>query len=150
MTIVLVALIVGAAQASTPASLPGNACSPGALVGTWRVVEAKQGGEILPTGPTDAIEYKHITPTHFIVFQVTADGANTITWAHGGSYTLADKTYTENVQYGFGQPFPVVGGKSFAFQCTIEGNDTWHIAGDVAGTPIVETWRRVSSDQKSP
>ena len=54
-------------------------------------------------------------------------------------------TYTENVQHGFGTPFPVVRGKSFAFQCTTEGDDTWHIAGDVAGTPIVETWKRVSN-----
>jgi hypothetical protein len=102
MTIVLVALIVVTAQASTPASLPGSACTPAALVGTWKVVEASQGGETIPTGPTDAVEYKHVTPTHFIVFQVA------------------------------------------------EGDDTWHISGDIAGTPIVETWKRVSADRKTP
>jgi hypothetical protein len=150
MTIVLVALIVVTAQASTPASLPGNACTPAALVGTWKVVEASQGGETIPTGPTDPVEYKHVTPTHFIVFQVAAGGTNSLTWAHGGVYTLAGGTYTEHVQHGFGQPFPVLGGKSFAFQCTMEGDDTWHISGDVAGTPIVETWKRVSADRKTP
>jgi hypothetical protein len=145
MTMVVAALVIVAAQASTPASLPGRACSPAGLVGTWKIVEAKQGADILPSGPTDPIQYKHLTPTHFMVFEVAPGAANTITWAHGGTYTLAAGTYTENVQHGFGTPFPVVRGKSFAFQCTAEGDDTWHIAGDVAGTPIVETWKRVSN-----
>jgi hypothetical protein len=145
MTMVVAALLIVTAQASTPASLPGKACSPAGLVGTWKVVEAKQGAETLPSGPTDPIQYKHLTPTHFMVFEVAAGGANTITWAHGGTYTLAAGTYTENVQHGFGGPFSVVRGKSFAFQCSTEGDDTWHIAGDVAGTPIVETWKRVGN-----
>ena len=147
MPAVLVALLVVTVQASTPTSLPGKACSPAALVGTWKVVEAKEGAETLPSGPSDPTQYKYVTPTHFMVFEVAAGGTNAITWAHGGTYRVAAGTYTENVQYGFGQPFPVVEGKSFTFQCTTEGNDTWHIAGDVAGTPIVERWTRVSSDQ---
>jgi len=54
MTIVVIALVaVAAAQASTPATLPGEACTPSALVGTWKVIEAKQGTETIPTGPTD-------------------------------------------------------------------------------------------------
>jgi hypothetical protein len=150
MMLVFVVVSVVAAQASTPASLPGKACTPAALVGTWKVVEAKQGAETLPSGPTDPIQYKDVTPTHFMVFEVAPGGANTITWAHGGTYTVEAGTYTENVQHGFGQPFPVVRGKSFVFQCTTEGRDTWHVAGDVAGTPIVETWSRVTSDQKAP
>jgi hypothetical protein len=78
-----------------------------------------------------------------MVFEIAPGGANTITWAHGGTYTLAAGAYTENVQHGYGTPFSVVRGKSFVFQCTTEGDDMWHIAGDVAGTPIVETWKRV-------
>jgi|SRR5580765_513623 hypothetical protein len=144
MTILAVALIAVSAAQTTLPSLPGKACTPAALVGTWSVVEAKQGDETIPTGPTDPIEYKYVTPTHFLVFQVAGGGANTITWAHGGTYTLAGGTYTENIQYGFGPPFSVVNGKSFSFQCTMEGNDTWHNAGDVNGLAIVETWKRVS------
>ena len=150
MMLVFVVVSVVAAQASTPASLPGKACTPAALVGTWKVVEAKQGAETLPSGPTDPIQYKDVTPTHFMVFEVAPGGASTITCAHGGTYTVEAGTYTENVQHGFGQPFPVVRGKSFVFQCTTEGRDTWHVAGDVAGTPIVETWSRVTSNQKAP
>jgi hypothetical protein len=144
MTIAAVALIAAVAAQTTPPSLPGNACTPAALVGTWKVVEAKQGGETIPTGPTDPTEYKQLTPTHFMVFQVAAGGAHTMTWAHGGTYTLAGGTYTESIQYGFGEPYQVVSGKSFAFQCTMDSDGTWHIAGDVAGMPIVETWKRVS------
>jgi hypothetical protein len=32
---------------------------------------------------------------------------------------------------------------SLTFQCSTEGNDTWHIAGDVGTVHIVETWRRL-------
>jgi hypothetical protein len=146
MTIVVIALVaVAAAQASTPATLPGEACTPSALVGTWKVIEAKQGTETIPTRPTDPTEYKELTPTHFMVFQVAAESAHTMIWAHGGTYTLAGGTYTENIQYGFGQPYSVVSGKSFAFQCSVDSDGIWHIAGDVAGTPIVETWKRVSN-----
>jgi hypothetical protein len=147
MTILVAALVVVTAQASTPASLPGTVCLPAALAGTWKVVEAKQGDETIPTGPSDPTEYKHLTPTHFIVYSVDP-GTHAITWAHGGTYTFSGGTYTENVQHGFGQPWSVVANKSFTFQCTMEGNDTWHIAGDVAGMPILETWRRASADQK--
>lgn len=143
MTIVVAALVVVIAQASTPVSLPGRPCAPAALVGTRKVVEAKQGEDTLPNGPTDPTQYKSVTPTHFIVFEVAPGGANTITWAHGGTYTLTPGTYAENVQYGFGQPFAVVRGQSFTFQCTTEGNDTWHIAGDVGTVHIVETWKRL-------
>ena len=58
-------------------------------------------------------EYKELTPTQFMVFQVAAESAHTMIWAHGGTYTLAGGTYTENIQYGFGQPYSVVSGKSF-------------------------------------
>ena len=150
MTLAVAALMVVTAQTSVPTNLPGQACTPAALVGTWKIVEAKQGGETLPAGPTDPIQYKYLTPTNFMVFEVAPTGAKTINWAHGGTYTVAGGTYTESIQHGFGQPYSVVSGKSFAFQCTLEGNDTWHMAGDVAGTPIIETWRRVSGDEKAP
>ncbi len=77
-----------------------SATRPSSTVGSAALSKAKQGTETLPTGPTDPIEYKHVTPTHFIVFQVAAGGANTIAWAHGGTYTLEGGTYTENIQHG--------------------------------------------------
>jgi hypothetical protein len=149
MTIVVVALIaVAAAQASPPASLPGQPCTPAALVGSWTVVEAKFGDQTTPTGPNDPVEYKHVTPTHFVVYQVAAGGTNTIMWAHGGAYTLAGGTYTEFVEHGFGEPFQQIKGQSVPFQCSIEGNDRWHISGKLGETPLRETWRRVSAGPK--
>ena len=146
MTLVVVALIVvTAAQASPSNSLPGQPCTPAALVGTWTQVESKFGDEAATMGPNDPVGYKHVTPTHFVVYQVAAGGTNAITYAHGGIYTLAGGTYTETIQHGFGPPFEVVKGKSFAFQCSIEGNDRWHISGKIDETPLRETWKRASA-----
>jgi hypothetical protein len=149
MTLVVVALVVlTAAQPSQPASLSGQPCTPAALVGTWTVVEGKLGDQTIPTGPNDPVSYKHVTPTHFVVYQLAAGGTNTMTWAHAGPYTLANGTYTELLQHGFGQPFQALGGQSVPFQCSLEGNDRWHISGKLGGTPLQETWRRVSADPK--
>jgi len=149
MTIVVAALIaVTAAQASTPASLPGQPCTAAALVGSWTLVEGKVGDQTTPTGPTDPVEYKHVTPTHFVVYQVAAGGTKTMTYALGGAYTLTGGTYTEVIQHGFGEPFQAVGAQSVAFQCSIEGNDRWHISGKIGDTPLRETWKRVAADQK--
>ena len=150
MTLVVVALVaLTAAQASPPASLPGQPCTPTALVGTWTLVEGKFGDQTTPTGPNQPVEYKHITPTHFVVYQVAAGGTNSITWAHGGPYTLAGGTYTEAIQHGFGEPFQAIGVHSVPFQCSMEGNDTWHISGKIGETPLRETWRLVSADPKA-
>jgi hypothetical protein len=149
MTIVVAALIAfTAAQASTPASLPGQPCTPAALVGSWTIVEGKFGDQTTPTGPNDPVEYKHVTPTHYVVYEVAAGGANIFTWAHGGAYTLTGGTYTEFIQHGFGGPFQQLKGQSVAFQCSIEGNDRWHISGKIGDTPLRETWKRVSAEPK--
>jgi len=149
MMFAVVALIsVAAAQTPTPASLPGQPCTAAALVGSWTVVEAKFGDQTAPTGPNDPVDYKHVTPTHFVVYEVAGGGTNAITWAHGGAYTLAGGTYTEFIQHGFGEPFQQIKGQSVAFQCSIEGNDRWHISGALGGTPLRETWKRVAADQK--
>ena len=150
MTLVVVALIaITAAQASPSPNVAGQPCTSAALVGTWTQVDSQFGDEAATTlGPNDPVGYKHITPTHFVVYEVAAGGTNAITYAHGGTYTLAGGTYTETIQHGFGPPFGVVGGKSIAFQCSIEGNDRWHISGKLDETPLRETWKRVSAGQK--
>jgi hypothetical protein len=150
MTLVVVALIaITVAQASPSPNVAGQPCTPAALVGTWTQVDNQLGDEAAVTiGPNDPVGYKHITPTHFVVYQVAAGGTNAMRSAHGGTYTLAAGIYTETVQHGFGPPFEVVGGKSIAFQCSMEGNDRWRISGQIDETPLKETWKRVSAGPK--
>jgi hypothetical protein len=150
MTLVVVALIaITAAQTSSSPNVAGQPCTPAALVGTWTQVDSQFGDEAATTiGPNDPVGYKHITPTHFVVYQVAAGGTNAMRSAHGGTFTLAAGIYTETVQHGFGPTFNEVGGQSFAFQCSLEGNDLWRISGKIGETPLRETWKRVSAGRK--
>ena len=149
MTLVVVALIsVAVAQTPTPASLPGQPCTGPALVGTWTGVESTFGGDTFRYGPDTPTAFKHVTPTHFVVYQVAAGGTNAVEWAHGGLAAVAGGTSTEKIQHGFGNPFSNVKGQSIAFQCSVEGNDRWHVSGTINGTPIRETWKRVSAEPK--
>jgi hypothetical protein len=111
-------------------------------------VESTFGGDTFRYGPDTPTAFKHVTPTHFVVYQVAADGTNAVEWAHGGLAAVAGGTYTEKIQHGFGNPFSNVKGQSIAFQCSVEGNDRWHVSGTINGTPIRETWKRVSAEPK--
>ncbi len=149
MTIVAALVAVTAAQASTPASLPGQPCTPAALIGSWTIVEAKFGDQTAPTGPNQPVEYKHVTPTHFVVYQLAAGGTNTMTEAPAVPIRSHGGTYTELVQHGFGETFQNLGGQRLAFQCSIEGNDRWHISGKIGDVPLRETWKRVAADHEA-
>lgn len=140
MIILLAVLAVW--QTSGRAATTAQACTSAALIGTWQVTSAKLGDQVSPTGANDPVEYKHLTPTHFVVYQVTKEG--TMNWAHGGPYTLAGDTYTETLQHGFGEPFNALGAVSIPFKCSMEGKDTWHISGKVGEATLDETWKRVT------
>jgi hypothetical protein len=140
MTIILLALL--AAWQTSGGAPTSQACTSAALVGTWQIAYAKFGDQVSPTGPNDPVEYKHLTPTHFVVYQVTKEG--TMNWAHGGPYTLAKDTYTETLQHGFGEPFKALGTVSIPFKCSMEGRDTWHISGKLGDAALDETWKRVT------
>jgi hypothetical protein len=145
MTMILLAVLAGL---QTPGAAPksAQACTSAALVGTWQVASAKLGDEVSPTGPNDPVEYKHLTPTHFVVYQVTKDGM--MNWAHGGPYTFAGDTYTETLQHGFGEPFKALGAVSIPFKCSMEDRDTWHISGKIGEATLDETWKRVMPAQR--
>jgi hypothetical protein len=147
MTILVVALIAVTAQTSPPDKLPGQPCTSAALVGTWTMAEQTVGGQETPIGPSNPVEYKQVTPTHFFVYQVAPGPKPIVAWAHGGAYALPGGTYTESIEHGFGEPFKALGGQSIPFQCSIEGTDTWHIAGQIGGMPFRETWKRVKPDR---
>jgi hypothetical protein len=136
---VVVALTVAAATAWADEP-KGAGKSDNKLVGTWKLVSAKYGGEDFkfPEGTTMV---KHVTPTQFMWATYDKDG--TVTRAAGGSYTLKGETYEETPEYGIGSDFDVIKGKPQTFTWKVEGNK-WHHNGKLStGTTIEEVWERV-------
>jgi hypothetical protein len=138
LALVLVATVTAAtARADEP---KGEAKADNKLVGTWRLVSAKYGGNEFkfPEGTT---MLKHVTPAQFMWATYDKDG--TLTRAAGGSYTLKGEEYAETPEYGLGGDFEVIKGKTHTFKWKVEGNK-WHHTGKLAGgLEIDEVWERV-------
>jgi hypothetical protein len=134
-------LVATAAAAIAWADEPkGEAKADNKLVGTWRLVSAKYGGNEFkfPEGTT---MLKHVTPTQFMWATYDKDG--TLTRAAGGAYTLKGEEYAETPEYGLGGDFEVIKGKTHTFKWKVEGN-MWHHTGKLAGgLEIDEVWERV-------
>jgi hypothetical protein len=142
LNVALVALLT-AFQPVTPAQpdLKGVACTARELVGTYQLATPAA-----TPGVTKA--HKHITPTHFVV--VRFGDNDVVLGSHGGTYTLANGTYTETVQHGLGAGwFDKYRGVSVPFQCRLDG-DVLHIAGDIQGQKISEQWRRIGGAPAQP
>ena len=110
------------------------------LIGTWRLVSARYGGEDqkFPEGTTTL---KHVTPAQFMWASYGADG--TVTRAAGGTYSLKGDVYEETPQYGLSADFDTIRGKAQMFKCAIDG-DRWHHVGKLSnGLTIDEVWERV-------
>ena len=119
---------------------PADAPLGDRLIGTWKLVSAKYGGQDFefPEGTT---MLKHVTPAQFMWATYDEDG--TVSRAAGGTYTLKGDRYTEAPEYGSGEDFKVVKGGAHAFQCEIDGN-TWRHNGELSnGLTIEEVWERV-------
>src|SRR6516162_11499594 len=105
--VVIVALAV---PASLRAEEPkGAAKAENKLVGTWKLVSAKYGGNEFkfPEGHT---MLKHVTPTQFM--WVTYDSEGKAYRSAGGPYTLKGDKYEETPEYGFGDDFEGIKGKT--------------------------------------
>jgi hypothetical protein len=110
------------------------------LVGTWKQVKAKFGGNDvkIPEGTT---QLKHITPTHFMFVDFDKDGK--FIDAFGGPYTLKGGKYEETLEYGVGEVFKMLKGKPQPFECKVEGNKWYHNGTLSNGLTIEEVWERV-------
>src|SRR6266404_6230533 len=119
---VIVALAVTSANAR-PDEPKGDAKSDNKLVGTWKMVSAKYGGQEaqLPEGVTTL---KHITPTQFMWASYDKDGQ--VTRAAGGDYTLKGEVYEETPQYGMSSDFDLIKGKVHKFKWKVEGKKWYH------------------------
>jgi hypothetical protein len=112
----------------------------GTLVGTWKLVSGKYGGQEakFPEGTT---MLKHVTPTQFMWATYDKDGK--VFRAAGGAYTLKGETYEETPEYGFSDDFDAIKGQTHAFSVKVEGK-RWQSDGKLAnGTTINEVWERV-------
>jgi hypothetical protein len=136
---VVIALLFTAA-AAWAADPKGDAKSDNQLVGTWKLISAKYGGQEVkfPEGTT---MIKHVTPTQFMWANYDKDGK--VTRAAGGGYTLKGEVYEETPEYGISNDFDLIKGKAQTFKWKVEGNK-WHHDGKLSsGLTIEEVWERV-------
>ena len=135
----IVALVITAVTARS-AEPKADANSENKLVGTWKLVSAKYGGEEFKfeEGVTTV---KHVTTTQFMWASYDQDGK--VTRAAGGDYTIKGEVYEETPRYGVSSDFDLIKGKAQTFQWKVEGNK-WHHNGKLSnGLTIEEVWERV-------
>lgn len=136
---VIIALAVAAATARS-AEPKGDAKSNNPLVGTWKIVSAKFGGQ-QSTLPEGATTLKHVTDTQFMWASYDKDGK--VTRAAGGDYTLKGEVYEETPEYGISSDFDEIKGKAQKFKWKVEGK-RWYHNGELSnGLTIEEVWERV-------
>lgn len=86
---IAVALTVSAVTADDPKA---EATTDNKLVGTWKSISAKYGGQEVKR-PEGYTQVKHITPTQFMWAIYDADGR--VGGALGGNYTVKGDEYVE-------------------------------------------------------
>jgi hypothetical protein len=133
------AVLCTAATQTNPASAQPKAKAP-SLVGTWKLVSAKYGGQE-STLPQDVTTLKHMTPTHYMWLSYKDDGQ--IFRTGGGPYTLDGGTLKSTPEFGLGNDFDAIKGKMQMYKCKIDGN-RWHQSGTLStGQTLEEVWERV-------
>jgi hypothetical protein len=144
MRIVAAVLLIGVAYASASLSSvhaqTAEAKTDNKLLGTWKMVSAKYGGQEFkfPEGTTTL---KHVTPNQFI--WVGHDENGKITRAAGGRYTIKGDTYEEVPEYGLSEDFDVIKGQAQVFKWKVDGNKWLHNGKLSNGLTIEEVWERV-------
>ena len=137
--LVIVALAVTATTAR-PAEPKGDMKSENKLVGTWKLVSAKYGGQEFKFEEGIAT-IKHVTPTQFMWASYDKDGK--VTRSAGGGYTLKGEVYEETPEYGISRDFEGIKGKAQTFKWKVEGNKWYHNGQLSSGLTIEEVWERV-------
>jgi hypothetical protein len=135
--IIAISIILTSAVADEPKD---KANSENKLVGTWKLLTAKYGGQEFnfPEGTTMV---KHVTPTHFMWATYGKDG--TVTRSIGGAYTIKGETYEEMAEYGISSDFDLLKGNAQTFTWKVVGNK-WHHNGKLSsGLTIEEVWERL-------
>ena len=137
--VLLFALAVSAPTARA-AEAKADAKSGNQLVGTWKLVSAKYGGEEFKF-EEGITTLKHVTTSQFMWASYDKDGK--LTRAAGGGYTLKGDVYEETPEYGFSSDFEGIKGKPQTFTWKVEGNKWYHTGKLSSGLTIDEVWERV-------
>lgn len=113
------------------------------LVGSWELVSIASDAPAL-TGEfesdpdyQEAPTLKILNDTHWMFIRQSSER---FIFAQGGRYTLEKGTYTEHVEYS---AVPENVGKSYEFECSLDGPDVWHHRGGMGDFRYDETWQRV-------
>jgi hypothetical protein len=140
LTVFSLLLVFGLATACVADDPKREADPQGKLVGTWKLVSARYGGQEykFAEGTTTI---KHITPTQFMWASYDPDGK--VTRAAGGRYTLTGEAYEETPEYGLSDDFEAIKGKTHSFKCKVDGGKWSHDGKLSNGTTIEEVWERV-------
>jgi hypothetical protein len=137
VAVVTLFVLLAAAAAEEP---KGEAKGQHPLVGTWKLVSAKYGGQDyqFPEGTT---MLKHVTPSQFMWVSYDKDGK--VFRSAGGSYTIKDKEYEETPEYGIGDDYESIKGKAQTFTWKVDGDKWYHDGKLSSGLTIEEVWERV-------
>jgi len=138
--LIIIATVLGLALAIGLAAQPDSTKST--HLGTWELASLKYGDAQDFTGfPKSQRRLKFITPNHFTWVQYDTAGKK-VQGVAGGSYTLAEDTYTETIEFVDDGMSSYLGGKH-AFKIKIDG-DKFFLSGQLSdGLKIEEIWRRI-------
>src|SRR5438105_12936851 len=132
--VVAVALLAAPVRTAEPAAA---AKADNKLVGTWKVISAKYGGQEAKR-PDGYTHRKAVTPTQFM--WAIHDGEGKVAAVLGGSYTLKGDEYIETPEYGMGDVLEQLKGKPQKFTWKVEGNKWYHTGKLSSGLTIEEVW----------
>lgn len=121
-------------------SSPEKAQESHELIGTWRLISSKYGGQEFQLS-TDLSIVKHVTPEQFMWARYDKQGV--VVYAAGGAYSIKDGEYVETPEYGMGEDIESIKGKSHTFNSKIEGKRWLHNDKLDSGLTIDEVWERV-------
>jgi len=110
------------------------------LVGTWKLLFAKYGGQEFKF-EEGVTTLKHVTPSQFMWASYDKDGK--VNRAAGGGYTIKGDVYEETPEYGFSSDFEGIKGTPQTFTWKVEGNKWYHTGKLSTGLTIDEVWERV-------
>jgi hypothetical protein len=135
------AVALAVASTTGTAADPKNDAKAGStLVGTWKCISAKYGGQEV-NRPEGFTHVKHVTPTHFMWAIYGADGK--VEDVLGGSIAIKGDGYVETPEYGTGTVLERLKGKPQTFAWKVEGNRWYHAGKLSSGLTIEEVWERV-------
>lgn len=120
---VLAAIVLFSCKDQSTGTVQGVDSNP--LIGTWQLLEGRtiEGGDTSVTDYTKNVSFiKIINPTHFAFLQhdlTKGKDSAAVFVAGGGTYSLKDSLYTENLAYCSAREWE---GNDFAFTISIKGD----------------------------